>query len=151
LSDRIITVSYLLSFRSLNPSYNIMNNIFTISYWFNMNPGSLAPKFLIAFVVFLLVMFVAIFVLMVLKKKQSGAFYKIYDRLQSFAIGNLVIGLLYLFFTSQLVPVLSSRFWFLLWALGMGVWLWFISRDIAKIPEMRKKKAEAEEFQKYIP
>lgn len=128
-----------------------MSNFFTPSYWFNMNPGSLDTKFLIAFAIFLLVLFVMIFALMVMKKTQSGAFFKVYDRLQGFAIGNFIIGLFLLFFTSQLVPVLSSRFWFLLWLIGMGVWLWFISQHVVKIPEMKKKREEEEEFQKYIP
>lgn len=128
-----------------------MGNFFKISYWFNMNPGSLEPKMLVAFVAFLLFLLAAIFICGIIRKRHAGLMYKIYDRLQGFAIGNLLIGLLYLFFTNQLIPVLSSRFWFLVWLIGMGVWLFFISKDIKKVPAMKKQREQEEEFKKYIP
>lgn len=128
-----------------------MGNFFKISYWFNMNPGALTSNMLIAFLIFLLMLLVMFFVCMSMKKSQAGLLYKVYDRLQGFAIGNLIIGLLFLFFTVQLVPVLSSRFWFLVWLIAMIGWIVFITKDIKKIPELKKKRQEEDEFNKYIP
>lgn len=128
-----------------------MGNFFSLSYWFAMRPGSLAPNVMIALLIFVVLLFLLIIVFTILKKNFSGAYYKVYDRLQGFCIGNTIIGFLLLFFTSQLVPVLSSRFWFLLWAAGMLFWFWFIFKHVKQIPEIRKQKQEEEEFKKYIP
>ncbi|MCX6795922.1 MAG: hypothetical protein NTW06_00290, partial [Candidatus Falkowbacteria bacterium] len=64
---------------------------------------------------------------------------------------NLAIGLLLLFFTYELLPFLSTRILFLIWGIGMLIWLYFIARNLIEIPSLRKERAKEKEYHKYIP
>jgi hypothetical protein len=64
---------------------------------------------------------------------------------------NLIIGIFFLFFTFELIPLLSARFWFLLWGIGILIWLSFIGRAVTKIPKLREEMAKEEVYKKYIP
>lgn len=57
-----------------------------------------------------------------------------------------------LFFRYEFVPLLSRRFMFGLWLLGLLVWLGFILRYFfLKMPKLRKEQAEKERLRKYLP
>ena len=64
---------------------------------------------------------------------------------------NAVVGLMLLFFTYELVPILSARFFFLFWLIEMIIWLASIWKVYKKVPEIKKAKEEEKEFKKYIP
>jgi hypothetical protein len=128
-----------------------MKNLISLSYWFNSRPGNytaLSFKILAIFLILLLLAFVFI---KVMNKRKNGPYHKIFSRLSSFSFSNFFIGLFLFFFSYELIPVLSSRFWYLLWALGMVAWLIFIMMEIKKIPEKKRRIAEEKEFKKYIP
>jgi hypothetical protein len=128
-----------------------MNNLLSLNYWFNSRPGSLegiSAKVLTGALILFLIGFVFF---RIVKKSKNGPFYKIFSRFSSFSLSNFFIGLFLSFFSYELIPVLSSRFWYLLWILGMITWLVFIALEIKKIPEKKRKIAEEKEFRKYIP
>ncbi len=128
-----------------------MNNLISLSYWFNTRPGNNGAM---TFKIFagLLILFLLTFVFFrIMKKRKNGPYFKIFSRLSSFSFTNFFIGLFLSFFSYELIPVLSARFWYLLWALGMLIWLMFIAKEIKKIPEKKRKIAEEKEFRKYIP
>ena len=128
-----------------------MEKFFNLSFWFSQNPGSLdgiAKKIFFIFLLFLL--FSSIF-FPFLKRKKSGVYFKIYRNLTSFSLTNLIIGLFMFFFTEQSIPVLSSRFWFFIWGVGMAIWVYFIIKSFIKIPELKAEKERQKEFNKYIP
>jgi len=126
------------------------SNLFTLKYWFGMNAGSLEPVAQKAFVVFLLLL-LALVVYAKFKKMEKGIYFRIWTKLDSFAVTNLIIGLFLLFFTYEEVVFLSMRFWFLLWMASMIFWLQSVYKEFKIIPELREKRKQTEEFKKYIP
>lgn len=115
-----------------------------------MNAGSLAPVAQKAFIVFL-VLLLAVAIYSKFKKKNKGIYFRIWKKLDSFGSTNTIIGLFLLFFTYEGVVFLSMRFWFLLWLVSMIVSLYFMYKESKKIPEIREKRKQEEEFKKYIP
>ena len=129
-----------------------MSQIFQFNYWFNLRPGNLTPGAQTGFFVFLIILAVLIFVFFLFKSRyKKSSYFRIWRNLYSFCLSNLIIGLFLLLFTYELVPFLSARFWFLLWGLGMAVWLFFIGRFLVLIPKIKQKIATEKEYQKYIP
>lgn len=128
-----------------------MGKFLSAGYWFAQNPGSLEEIVKNIFLSFLFILFVGIIVFSVLKRKKGGIYFKIWRSLASFCITNFIVGLFILFFTEQSIPVLSSRFWFLLWAVGIGTWIYFIIKQLLKIPEIKAEREKQKEFNKYIP
>lgn len=128
-----------------------MGKFLTSSFWFAQNPGPLEGTVQKTFLIFLLILFIGIFIFSILKKKKGGLYFKIWRSLTSFCITNLIVGLFLLFFTEQSIPVLSSRFWFLLWIIGIGSWSYFIITYILKIPEIKAEREKQKEFSKYLP
>jgi hypothetical protein len=127
-----------------------MNNLLTLSYWFNLRPeilNSTAQKIFIGGLVLLLI--VAIIVL--LTKKRGGLYHGWLKRIYSFSLSNLIIGLILLFFNYEAVPFLSARFWVGLWALIMLIWLIFIFRSLKNIPRIKQQSAKEKELKKYLP
>ena len=128
-----------------------MKKFLDFHFWFNIRPGSLAPNVILALIV-LLAVFLAISIISSLPKfKERGLYFKIWRKINLFAISNFVIGLFLLFFAYEALVMLSMRFFFLLWFLGIVVWLGFIIRDFTKIPELREKLKKEAEYKKYIP
>ena len=128
-----------------------MSNLFKPSFWFNIRPDALLPVFekgLIAFIVILAILF-GIFKF--LKKIKKGAYTKIYEALASLFFTNTLIGIFLYFFAYEMVPLLSARFWFLIWGIEMAVWMFFIIRKLIEIPKIKEQIQKEKEFKKYIP
>jgi len=128
-----------------------MGKFFTSTYWFAQNPGPLEATSQKIFLGMLVFLFIGIFVFSILKNKKNTLYFKVWKNLISFCITNLFIGLLMLFFTEQAIPVLSSRFWFLFWAIGVAFWSYIIISHFMKIPEIKLKREKQREFTKYLP
>lgn len=128
-----------------------MGSLFTFKYWFNLRPGSIDFKALMVILTFVVSLAVLAFVFNLIKKRKNGLYYKIWNGLNIFCITNFVIGLFLTFFTYELIYFLSARFWFLLWGLGMVVWLFFIIRNFREIPKIKEKISKEKEYKKYIP
>jgi len=124
----------------------------SFKFWLNLRPEPLTPffeKILIAFIILSLVIFISAHFF---KKKDKKLFYaKFLDSMASLCLANFFIGLLLLFFTYEMIPFLSSRFWFLFWATGLLIWLYFIIKKIVALPKISKQIKEEREFKKYIP
>lgn len=129
-----------------------MSNLLNLKFWFNLRAVPLTPFFnkaLIGFTILSLVMFIAI---KLLNKRNKNVLYtKIFQALINFSLTNLFVGVFLMFFNYEMVPFLSSRFWFLLWAIGILVWLYFIIKKLLVIPRIGKQIEENKEFKKYIP
>ena len=128
-----------------------MNNLLSLSYLFNMRPGSLHFSGMMVFLVSILVFIAIIFLFTIVKKRKNNIYFKVWRGLNSFAITNLIIALFLLFFEYEEVYIFSARFWLLLWIISMLAWIVFIIRDYRKIPEIKKEHAKNQEFKKYIP
>lgn len=110
---------------------------------------STAQKGLMAFILMLAILFIACIV--VIKIKRAGIYGKTVKKIQAFAGWNSIVGLILLFFTYEMVPFLSSRFWFLLWLIGMIISMYFITGNISDIPKRKEELEKEREFKKYIP
>jgi len=129
-----------------------MNNLLSLKFWFNTRPGALTPIYHSSFIIFIALLVVLFIVLIFIKSRNKNNLYKnFWNSLSSFLLTNTGIGLLLLFFEYEAIPLLSSRFWFLLWGLSMITWLTFILKKLKFIPEKRKKIEEQRQFKKYIP
>lgn len=129
-----------------------MESLFKLQFWFNLRPGPLTPISGKALIVLIVVSLLVYLVIKIYKRKNKTSLYnKILNGLENFSLSNFFIGLFLLFFSYELVPFLSSRFWFLLWAIGVGVWLFFIIKSAVVIPTIKQKIEEEKEFKKYLP
>ncbi|MDD5071274.1 MAG: hypothetical protein PHQ42_00895 [Patescibacteria group bacterium] len=128
-----------------------MGNLLSLKFWFNLRPGALLPVYQKTFVIFILGLVVFYFFCRFFIGRKKGLYTFFWRRLQSFSLANAIIGLVLLFFSYELIPFLSSRFWFLLWAIIMLVWLVFIVKSLLTIPDKKKKFEEEKEYKKYIP
>lgn len=127
-----------------------MNNLLTWNFWFSQRPGIMiasSRNILIGLLIFFLLMSVAAFIL----KRRGGFYTRLWERSFNFFSANLVIGAALYFFNQELVPFLSSRFWYLFWLIGIAIWLWFIVRYVRTLPKRKKEIEKENDFQKYIP
>lgn len=117
-----------------------------------MRPGELYPMAFKILIVFIGILAISAFITYLIKARmERGIYYKLWLKLNGFFFGNFIIGLFVMFFMYEEVPILSARFWFLTWLIGICVWLYFIIKIALKIPDQKKQHAEEKEFKKYIP
>lgn len=127
-------------------------NLLSVNYWFNLRPGELAPgaqKLLIGMIILLAVLAIAFYILGRVKK--GGLYAKIWKRAYTLAYANVIFSGLFLFFTYEMIPFLSARFWFILIGLEILIWLYFIIRNTLEIPKRKEEIEKEKEFKKYIP
>jgi len=129
-----------------------MGNLLTVQFWLNIRPGVLSPNLQTAFIMFIGLSLLLTVIFWYIRKQQKKSLYnRIYKKLYSLNLMNLVVGVIFLFFTIELIPLLSARFWFLIWGIGILVWLFFIGQAVFKIPIIKKDLAKEELYKKYIP
>ena len=128
-----------------------MSNFLSIKFWLNTGPGGLSPTSFKIFVIFIGAMLVGAFVSYLVKNRKKSLYTKIWLRLSSFFLTNFFLGLMFLFFTYELIPFLSARILLLLWGIGTLAWFIFILRHVLTIPKIKEEKEKEQEFKKYIP
>jgi amino acid transporter len=116
-----------------------------------MRPGALLPVYHKTLIALIIVFAVLFFVFLFLTKKKEDIYNKVWRSLKSFSLSNAVISILILFFTYEMVPLLSSRFWFLVWGIEIAAWIYFIIKSAREIPKRREYLEREKEFKKYIP
>lgn len=127
-----------------------MQNLLTLNYWFNLRPESFTPLAQKLFIAVLAVL--AIFaVVALITKKRAGIYRGFLNRLYTFCLANVIIGLIIIFFNYENVPFFSARFWIAAWAIIMIIWLLAVLKGLKKIPLKRKQLKQEEELKKYIP
>lgn len=100
-------------------------------------------------IVFFLV--AGIFFYLVKRSKKYNIYNNIWSNLVGFGFANFAIGLVIWFFVYEMIPVLSSRFWFLLWGAEMVVWGFFVYSEYPKIKTKQESAKAKQEYKKYIP
>lgn len=129
-----------------------MNNLLSFSFWFNPRPGLLTLFFQNGLIGYIAILALFTVVIGIIKSSNKDKIYQnIWQSLFSFCLVNALLGLLGLFFIYELIPILSSRFWFLLICAEMGIWLFFIGKKLSAIPEKKNQMEKEKEFKKYIP
>jgi len=127
---------------------------FDIQYWFTFNPGFLSDAAAIGFALFFgLFLAIPICLSMMARKKRIAtdpADKKVLGKVNTLFATMGVIGFLLLFFSYEAVPMLSMRFSYLLWGLGLAIWLYFIwhytATEVPRIKDEREKKKQLEKY-----
>lgn len=127
-----------------------MNNLLSFKFWLATRPPALLPIYQKIFFAIIIIFILLFFISWFLGKK-GGIYRKIWNRINAFSLSNALLGLVILFFNYELIPFLSSRIWFLFWAVLMAIWAYFIYKDFSKIPVIREEKEREKEYKKYIP
>ncbi len=126
-------------------------NLLSLHYWFNTYPAPMQGKTLYIYSFFLFFLLILAIYSGIQKQKKGALYFKLYKKIFSFALSNFLIGSLYLFFIMETIPALSSRYWFLIWLSIMLLWLYFIFKELKRIPKEKEKREKIKEFQKYVP
>jgi hypothetical protein len=107
---------------------------------------------------FLFAFFVLFFVLgIVARLVASNRMTDHYARMIGQRIGTLLVtmgflGLILFFFSYEHIHFFGGRFWYLLWFVGIIVWVGFIVRFVKRdIPAMREQKVKREFVSRYLP
>ena len=127
-----------------------MNNLLTLSFWFNLRPPAMLDVFNYSFIA-VLFLFLFLSILSFYYKKRKKIYKSFWLKFYDFSASNLIIGLFLWFFSWQEVPFLSARFWLIIWALLIILWFIFIYKHLKKIPIKLQKIEEEQKFNKYIP
>ncbi len=131
-----------------------MQPLLTLRYWFTLNPAPFLPwaeRFMLvafgAFVVFGIVAWMA-----ELKGRFSKPIKRAFERAASLLAWNGVLGLLLWAFSYERIPVLSMRFFYVLW-LAWVLWgFWRIYRYVwVEIPAQESRARERAEREKWLP
>jgi amino acid transporter len=128
-----------------------MTNLLNYKYWLNLRPDSLAGSVQKYFIILVVLFLFFTLVFAFLKSKNKNLYSRVLRKLYTFFLTNFIVSLFLLFFTYEMVPFLSSRFWFLLWAAGIIFWLYFIIKEFINIPKIKQELEKEKEFKKYIP
>jgi hypothetical protein len=126
-------------------------NFLNYKYWLNMRPTSLAGGAQKYFIILVVLLFILTIIFSFLKARNKNLYSRLLRKLYTFFLSNFIIGLFLLFFTYEMVPFLSSRFWFLLWGAGIIFWLYFIVKEFIRVPKIKQELEKEKEFKKYIP
>ncbi len=128
-----------------------LSNLLSFSFWFDLRPPALLPVFNKIFIILIIFLLVLSVVFWYLKKEKKGGARNILENYYYFFVVNTLFGVIFYFLNYELIPFLSSRFWFLLWGLEMVVWIYFIYKMKNTLSEKREQGVEEKEYKKYIP
>jgi len=68
------------------------------------------------------------------------------------AIAASITGAIFYWFTAERVPVLSARFFFLIWFVVFAVWMWIrVVKPIRLLPLIHQEEVEREKYEKWLP
>jgi len=125
--------------------------IFSPAYWFNLRPAPLSgPGKLLTLIIILALIVLIVF----LKKKmqdRKSIYFAFYRHLVNCAFLNIFLCFLWLFFTYELIPIVSARFWIIIWIISMGAWIYQKSKILKKITKDRAAAEAKIEYNKYLP
>lgn len=131
-----------------------MNQLFSLDFWFRLQPMSMTPIFIqVLFVFFTSFIILGAISTMVAKRKEEDRYMtRAYKQISSMFSTMGWLGLIILFFSYEELYLIGSRFWFLVWGIGLLVWAIKIAKYIkVDVPELRESKKSKEEVNKYLP
>ncbi len=128
--------------------------IFSPSFWFDLTPNALSPFFeQLFFVVFAVLIIGGAVLRIVAKNKMTDKYARIiakHGAQIAFVAG--VTGFIIYFFTFEEIQFFGSRFWFLVWGIGIIVALVRLFRYAKKtVPQLRLRDQSHADSNKYLP
>ncbi|MFA6522400.1 MAG: hypothetical protein WCT24_02300 [Patescibacteria group bacterium] len=128
--------------------------IFDLSFWFALFPNGLSPVYSqIFFFLFSGFVIVGSIARMVARnKKADPEMKKVYFSIARMFFVMGILGLVWFFFTYELVYFLGARFWFLLWIAGVAGWIgWIVYYTKKKAPALQAEREKQAAFNAYLP
>ncbi len=127
--------------------------LLTLNFWFKLTGDPLLPVSYYGFVIFFgLLVLASVGCAVIYKKEKSNYLLRFGAKyLKNWFLAAGLTGFLFLFFGYERAVFLSSRFWYLVWLLSFGLWLFFILKKIKKLPEKETTLRKQAQFEKYLP
>lgn len=129
-------------------------NLLNYQVWLDISPGPfLSGSFRVLTILFTVFLIGALIARRISQFETIDKLKKIaWRRVSSMLFWMGILGMIYLFFVFERVPIFSMRFWFLIWAAGVLVWLGFIVKYIkVDIPQKERELYNRWRFNKYLP
>ncbi len=128
-------------------------NLLTFHYWFSTTQESFLPwaeKTVFLAISFLFI--AGLFARFWRKKYADQYIRQVFLRVSRLLITLSLTSFIFFFFTSQAIPLLGARFWYLSLFIIGAIWFFIIVRHYKKVaPLLRKKAVERIQFEKYLP
>lgn len=131
-----------------------MINLLSPTFWFQIQP----PPFLYWTGLIMLVIFSAMIILGVgakiygTKANLDKLIRRAVERAGTLLLSMGLVGLTMYFISYERVPVLSMRVLYIVWLVGLGLWIWSLYRYVKiEIPSKRSMAAEREKLNKWLP
>lgn len=129
-----------------------MNELLTLSFWFNARPEVLTNKGLMIVLIIAAILFViGIAARYNFFVAQWQAHRSILRKISPILITNAIVLLYFWFLDSQIVPILRARAWFGFWILIDIAWIIGIIFSIKALLQRRKDRSQSAEVKKYLP
>lgn len=128
--------------------------LLTKSFWLSAQPGIMTRPLAIGLlVIFSACLLVAVVMAIVMaRRRQRGPALRLWRKMQNLCSTFGIIGFVILFFFWQQVPYLSSRWWLLVWLVGVLIWLGFIGRfGFVDLPARQAELERARAQEQYLP
>lgn len=135
-------------------SARMFDHLLDASTWFTLRPADitgLSGKIVFGFFVLLFVS--GIVSRIVAAHKMSDRYLRqLAESISTLLLTMGFLGLLFYFFSFERIQLFGARFWYVLWLIGLIVWIVFlIHLGFKKIPNLREKEIVREQLRKYFP
>jgi hypothetical protein len=129
------------------------SRLFSWSYWFSLTPPPMTDTVAwSAFIVFALLVLGGVVLRVLARRKPESPWREIWARTGRASIMMGCLALLLLFFAFERVRLFGSHFWYLLWLVGLLVWLGCVFHYTTHVlPKIKVQEAQARERAKYLP
>jgi tellurite resistance protein TehA-like permease len=131
-----------------------MNNLLTLNLWFGLYPPPMQKGILYFFlVIFSLLLLVGIISRVYsLKAKIEKLYRRAFSKVGDALITMGIFGLLLCVFAYEQIPLLSMRFFYVVWLIGLLFWAYFLYKYIfIEIPKLIQLKKIREQEDKWLP
>ncbi|MBI2644592.1 hypothetical protein HYW94_00225 [Candidatus Uhrbacteria bacterium] len=133
-----------------------IQQFFEISFWLTPHPGPIDIQTTIFFLVLFGSGIVGKIGLKIFGKQRKTILTKpekkLFSKIESLCLTMGSLGLAWLFFAYENISFLSGRYFFVLWCVSLGIWIYLIWHyyDTEMRPEIAVLK-EREQLEKYLP
>ncbi|MBI4239698.1 hypothetical protein HY620_01765 [Candidatus Uhrbacteria bacterium] len=133
-----------------------LDQLFTLRYWITTNPGTLSLPTVISFGIFFCLCIAAPFLFTLYYRTQKKVLAKpekrLMQKLKSMCVTMGGLGLVWLAFAYETLPILSARFWLLILIVCAGIWIYAIYGYATKdMKEQLEQIKQREQLSKYMP
>lgn len=124
-------------------------------YWMNPNPVPLGPSLvssILSFFAWFLIVAIGLRIAAHSLRKKDALRAEMLRRFSGLLSATGLLGLMFLFFTYEQLPLFGMRLWFLLLFVLFLVWLGrFVAYAVREYPQKRHQLDERRQIEKYLP